>query len=450
MMRGRQLNRMWAGSLAAIVGWEILPRLALSAPAAPPAAARGPVADAVAGTHVPLAHGAVTFDRDIAPIVFGNCSSCHRPGEVAPFSLLSYQDVRKRAQQIAEVTGQRVMPPWKADEGSEKFHDARRLSEAQIATIKQWAAAGAPEGSAADLPPEPHFTSDWHLGPPDAIFSPSEDYTVAADGSDIYRCFVIPTDYNEDRWVTAMEVRPGNRAVVHHVLVYLDTGGRARQKDAADPGPGYTSGGGIGFMPSGYLGGWAPGNLPRRLPEGVGIRLPKGVDIVLQVHYHRTGKEETDRSKIALYFSQVPVDKQMNVLPLVPLGLHIPAGDKSYQIEAAFPVLMDATLLRVSPHMHLLGHDMTVTAKLPDGTQKKLVCVPEWDFNWQTTYSLKDPIKLPAGSTVSLVAHYDNSADNPRNPNNPPLPIRWGEKTSDEMCIAFLDFTVDAQHLAPK
>lgn len=401
---------------------------------------------------VPLTKGAPTFNKDIAPIVYDNCSSCHHPGEVAPFSLMTYQDVQKRAKQIALVTSDHVMPPWKADEGQEKFHDARLLSAGQINTIKQWTDAGTPEGNVADLPAAPKFNSDWHLGEPDAAFEPTASYTLAAEGDDIYRCFVLPTNYDADRWISAMEVRPGNRTVVHHVLVFLDTSGKARQKEqqknAADTQPGYTSGGGPGFMPSGYLGAWAPGNEQRRLPDGIGFRLPKGADIVLQVHYHRSGKAEIDHTKIALYFSQKPVDKEMHVLPLLPFGLNIDAGDKNSEATAQFPALFDATLWHVSPHMHLLGHDMTVSATLPDGTEKKLVTVPDWDFNWQTTYAFQEPVKLPRGSMVKLRAHFDNSTDNPRNPNNPPRPVKWGERTSDEMCIAFLDFTVDSEHLA--
>ena len=409
-------------------------------------AARPVLADEPA--YVPLPKGSVTFNKDIAPIVYANCSNCHRPNEVAPFTLQSYADVKKHARLIARVTADRSMPPWKADEGAEKFHDARRLSAQQIGLIQQWADDGAPEGKAADAPPSPKFEDGWQAGPPDAVFEPSESYTLAAEGDDIYRCFVVKSNFAEDRWVSAMEVRPGNRLVVHHVIVYLDTNGQARKKDEADAGPGYTSFGGPGFPPAGTLGGWAPGNFPRRLPQGVGIKLPKGADVVLQVHYHRSGKEEVDRSKIGVYFCDAPVDKELHVLPLAQLALNIPPGEKNYEAKVSFPVPLDVTVLHVVPHMHLLGRDMTVTTTLPDGTTKKLVNVPDWDFNWQTTYAFKDPVKIPAGSKVSLVAHYDNSTDNPRNPNNPPRLTKWGEETTDEMCIAFFGFTRDDEHLA--
>lgn len=399
--------------------------------------------------YIPLPKGTLNFNKHIAPIIYDNCASCHRPGEVAPFSLLTYQDVQKRARQIALVTADHTMPPWKADAGHEQFLDARLLSQQQIGMIQQWAAEGAPEGKAADLPPLPKFASGWKLGQPDAIFEPDEPYHVAADGADVYRCFVIPTNYTEDRWVSAVEVHPDNRKIVHHVIAFLDKTGQARKLDAADPGPGYTStGGGIGFSPkSGGLGGWAPGNEPRLLPAGLGIYLPKGTDIVLQVHYHKSGKPETDRTKIGLYFSKTPVDKRVRTVPMLYLPLRIPAGDKQYVVHTDMKAPADITVQGIMPHMHLLGREMTVTATPPNGATRKLVHVPDWDFNWQTTYAFKEPVPLPVGSKLELSARYDNSAENPVNPHNPPQEVRWGEETTNEMCIAFVYYTVDAEHL---
>lgn len=404
-------------------------------------------AQSTEAAYVPLPKGSVTFNKHIAPIVFSNCSPCHRSGEVAPFALLNYEDTRKRAKQIALVTRSRYMPPWKADEGREKFHDARRLSNQEIGLIEQWARDGAPQGDAKDLPATPKFATGWALGEPDAVFQPDTEYSLAAEGDDVYRCFVLPTNYAEDRYLSAFEIRSGNRKIVHHVIAYLDTQGRARKLDEADAGPGYTSFGGIGFNPSGALGGWAPGISPQRLPQGVGILLPKGADIILQVHYHKSGKPEIDRTKLGAYFSKEPVDKQLRVAPIANLGIRIPAGNKNYQARASMTAPADISVLQVTPHMHLLGHDMTVTATLPDKTQQKLVRVPEWDFNWQTTYTLRQPIQLPAGSRVDVEAHYDNSEDNIVNPNTPPKEVTWGEQTTDEMLIAFIHYTVDAEHL---
>lgn len=394
--------------------------------------------------------GTVTFTKDIAPILYQNCTSCHRPGEAAPFSLSAYADAKKRARQIALVTEQRVMPPWKADSHGE-FQDERRLTDAQIALVKEWAAEGAKEGKLADLPAPPHFAPGWALGPPDLILTPARTYSVTAEGRDVYRCYVIPTDFAEDRFVSTIDVRPGNRAVVHHAIAYIDTSGTARKLEAAshDGSPGYPEGGGIGFLPAGMLGGWAPGALPHRLPAGTGILLPKGADVVLEVHYHKDGKPETDQTQVALYFNKETVDKPMHLFPLANLGLRIPPGDKNYEIHAKLPVIFDATLLTIFPHMHTLGRQMTVTATLPSGAKQTLIDVPDWDFSWQGFYAYKQPVHLPAGSRIDLVAHYDNSEDNPRNPSHPPKLVTWGEQTTDEMCLCYLGFTVDAEHVAP-
>ena len=395
----------------------------------------------------PKAKGALTYTKDIAPILFKNCTSCHRPGEVAPFSLLTYQDAKKRAAQIAAVTESRFMPPWKADPAYGEYHDARYLTDAQMASLKQWAAEGASEGDPRDLPPLPKFVEGWSLGEPDAIFEPKEEYMLGAEGRDEYRCFILPTNNTEDRYVAAMEVRPGNRTVVHHVLAFLDTTGTARRLDAADPAPGYSTFGGVGFLPSGGLGGWAPGNQPRFLPEGVGTLLPKGADIVLQVHYHRSGKTEKDRTRIGLYYSKKPVDKSLRIGMVVQPFLSIPAGKANYTTNAALNIPKNVTVHQVTPHMHLLGREMAVTAKLPDGSEKRLVRIPDWDFNWQINYAFKEPLPLPQGSRVQMTARYDNSSSNPRNPNRPPRQVGWGEQTTDEMCIAFLFYTMDAEQL---
>jgi mono/diheme cytochrome c family protein len=391
---------------------------------------------------------APTFDKDIAPMVFKNCAICHRPGEVAPFSLLTYGDVCKRAKQIVRVTGERIMPPWKAEAGFGEFANDRHLTPDQIALFQDWAEGGGPEGSSADLPPAPKFTDGWTLGEPDVVLEPDEDYELAAEGPDIYRCFVIPTKFTEDHYVSALEVRPGNRKVVHHVIVHFDTTGAARKLDALDPGPGYTSFGGVGFRSSGMIGGWAPGILPSFLPEGVGRLVPSGADLVVQVHYHRSGKPETDRTKVGLYFTRGTVDKKVRAWPVAELALRIPAGESDYVARASLTVPQDVTAYRVTPHMHLLGREMKVTATLPDGTVMPLVHVTNWDFNWQTAYVFKTPLHLPAGSRVDLEAHYDNSAGNPLNPANPPKTVRWGEQTTDEMCLAFVTYTRDKEHLA--
>jgi len=388
----------------------------------------------------------LTFTKDIAPIVWKNCAECHRAGEVGPFPLTSYQDVARRAKTICAAIDKGAMPPWKAAP-VQRYHDERVLSAEQVGLIKQWAAEGAREGNPADLPPMPKFNSGWKLGTPDLVLEMPEEFSVAAEGRDVYRNFVIPTGLTEDRWLAAVEVHPGNRGVVHHVIVHFDTSGQARELDARDPGPGYGRGaGGIGLRGGGQIGGWAPGNDARLAPTGVGRLLPKNADIVLQVHYNKSGKPEKDRTKVGLHFVKGPVDQRWHTFPLV-ARLSIPAGDPDYVTRSTIPVPTDSTLHSIMPHMHLVGREMKVTATLPNGKEVPLVHVPQWDFNWQMTYAFAEPVKLPRGSRINMEAHYDNSSKNPSNPNNPPRAIRWGEQTNDEMCLAYLNFTYDGERL---
>ncbi len=277
-----------------------------------------------------------------------------------------------------------------------------------------------------------------------------EPYTVGPDGKDIYQCFVIPTDASEDRWVSAIEVQPGNPRVVHHVIVYLDTSGAARKLDAADPAPGYTNptpGSGPGFEGAMMLGGWAPGNEPRRLPRGSGRLLPKGADRVMEVHYHKNGKQEQDCTRFGMYFVEGPVRKQVHIGMLINDTFRIPPGDADHVVRASHPVTEDITVLNVLPHMHMIGRSMKLTAALPDAREKPLIELPDWDFNWQLTYVYKEPVTLPKGARIELEARYDNSAQNPNNPHRPPKEMRWGPQTTDEMCLAFFEFTRDDEDL---
>lgn len=413
--------------------------------AAEPSSAVAP-APAVTATPASGTAASVTFTHDIAPIVFNQCMTCHRPGEVGPFPLTTYAEVKRKSKTILDVIDDSYMPPWHAASHGQ-FLNERKLTAEQKAAFHAWVAAGAPEGNPAELPPQPHFTEGWQTGEPDLVLEPSESYTLAAEGRDVYRCFVIPTGLTEDRYVQTVEVRPGNRSVVHHVIIYIDTSGEGRRLDAADPGPGYTSFGGVGFTPAGGLSGWVPGISPTALPSGVGYFLPKNADLVVQVHYHKDGKEETDRTRVGLFFNKQPVDKRYRSFPVAYRRLHIPAGADHYTAEANLPIPGNVTVLSVIPHMHWLGRDMVVTATLPDGTDQELVNVPDWDFNWQTSYWFKEPLKLPRGSSLHLQASYDNSAKNPHNPNSPPKDVTWGEQTTNEMCLAFVGYTVDAEHL---
>jgi hypothetical protein len=405
-----------------------------------------------------------TYHRDVAPILQKNCQECHRPGQVAPFSLLEYAQARKRADDIAEVTGQRTMPPWHASttEGG-PFRDARVLDDRERKTLADWAEAGAPEGDPKEGPAPRVWNSDWPLGPPDLVLKVSEPYSVGASGPDEYRVFVLPAGLTAGRWIAAADFRPGNRKVVHHILAAYDTSGNARKLDAADPGPGYaTSGGGYGrlpsglpFMPSGQLWGWAPGRRPNRSPQGTARALPAGSDVLLQVHYHKSGKPETDACTIGLYFADGPVDKQIRSAIVLPPragffgkpDLRIPPGASHHEVKGEMAIRQDSHLLAVFPHMHLLGRDLVMTAVRPDGSRQTLIRIDDWDFNWQTPYEFVTPVALPKGTRVEMVAHFDNSPGNLRNPSKPPVAVSWGEETTDEMCIGFMQLTVDAEHL---
>jgi len=377
----------------------------------------------------------VSFTKDVAPILYKHCVRCHRPGEVGPFSLLTYEDAAKRAAFIAEITHKRQMPPYHADPNYGDFKNVRRLSDAELATIASWAKAGAPEGNKADLPPQPQFAMGWQLGKPDLILKMPEAFTVPANAQDIYQVFVIPTGVTENRTVAAVEFRPGNPKVVHHAILYLDNSGAARRKDEADQELGYRSFGGLGFMPSGGLGGWAPGVSALKLPAGFAKYLAKNSDLALQIHYHPSGKEEIDQSQVGIYFTKEPVQHIVTGISLFSTKIFIPPGDNDYRMVEEVEIPCDVHAMGVWPHMHLLGREMKLTAELPDGKLLPMLWVKDWDFNWQDGYEYRQPQKLPKGTKLKLEARYDNSAENPQNPNSPPALVYYGEKTTNEMCL---------------
>ncbi|HYG77594.1 MAG TPA: EF-hand domain-containing protein [Planctomycetota bacterium] len=382
----------------------------------------------------------VTFNKHVAPIIFANCTGCHRDGEVAPFALNNYADAKSHAKQIARVTKSRFMPPWKAEPGYGDFHDARRLSDQQIATITKWVEQGSIEGNAADLPPAPQFKDGWSLGEPDLILKMPEAYTVPAEGKDVYRCFVLPMDIPEDKYVAAVEYRPSNRKVVHHALFFLDTTGAARRKDAQDPEPGYKSFAGPGIIPTGGLGGWAPGAFARRLSDDAGRKMNKGSDFVLQIHFHPSGKPEKEQSSVGIYFTKKTPEKVVQGFALRSRKIDIPPGEKNYKVSDTYVTPIDTQLLGITPHAHLICREMKAEATLPDGKIQPLIWIKDWDFNWQDQYLYEKPLKLPKGTKLSMEFTYDNSAENIRNPSNPPKRVTWGEQTEDEMAILFLQF----------
>ncbi len=377
----------------------------------------------------------VTFTKDVAPILYKHCVQCHRPGEVGPFSLLTYADAAKRADFIAQITQKRQMPPFHADPNYGDFKNVRRLSDAELATLAAWAKAGAPEGNKALLPAPPQFNGGWQLGVPDLILKMPEPFLVPANSHDIYQVFVLPTGLITDRTFAAVEFRPGNRRVVHHAIMYLDNSGAARKKDEADKELGYRSFDGLGFLPSGGLGGWAPGVSALNLPAGFGKFLAKNSDLALQIHYHPSSKDETDQSQVGIYFTKQPPQRIVTGIAMYNTKIFIPPGEKDYRMVEEVELPCDVHAMGVWPHMHLLGREMKLTAVLPDGKLVPMLWIKDWDFNWQDGYEYRQPLQLPKGTKLKLEARYDNSAENPQNPNSPPALVYYGEKTTNEMCM---------------
>lgn len=398
-----------------------------------------------------------TFNKEVVRLFQQNCQSCHHPGDIAPFSLMSYKEARPWAASIREQVLTKAMPPWKPLPGCGDFKEARALTQDAINTIVAWVDGGAPEGSAADLPAPLQFTEGWPLGQPDFI-AQTETYTPPP-GKDTYRCFSVPTaELRGDRWLQGLDVQPGNRKVVHHVIAYADPLGKSVELDQKEAGPGYTCFGGPGFDisfglnevlsgSSPMLGGWAPGSRGYFAPEGNGIKLPSSTNarVVLQVHYHPTAEAETDQTAVGFYFAQKPVSKAMLPLPLVNQSFAIPAGAKAHQVTARFTATGFAgKILGITPHMHLLGKQIKVEMTQPGQPTQCLVNVPNWNFNWQGSYLYQNPIPFAANSRVDLTCVFDNSTENPFQPNSPPKVVRWGEETTDEMALAFVAFTLDA------
>jgi mono/diheme cytochrome c family protein len=393
----------------------------------------------------------VTFSEHIAPILYNNCVTCHRPGEAAPFPLISYEDVAKRGRLLATVTASRYMPPWHAEPGFGDFADERRLTDAEIQSIAEWVQQGMPRGNTANMPKMPTFTEGWQLGQPDLVLEMPEAFDVPADGPDIYRNFAIPTGTTEDKWVRAVEFRPGTRRVVHHALFQFARGGAVAELIPSDGKPGF--GGAMpvrfvpAFAPAGDLGGWAVGTTPRFLPENLSWTMSKGSDFILQLHLHPTGKAEKERSKIGLYFATTPPPRKVRELSAPGLfgalaNIDIPPGEKAYVVKGTARTWADMRAYSVMAHAHYLGKEMKAIATLPDGTTKPLLWIKDWNFSWQDRYVYKQPVELPKGTRIDVTITYDNSADNPRNPCNPPRRVQFGVQSYDEMgAVAFQTMT---------
>ncbi len=375
----------------------------------------------------------VTFARDVAPVLYARCAECHRPGGASGVSLLTYREARAHARQIVSVTASRVMPPWQPEPGWGAFEGERRLSADEIDVFRRWVDAGTPEGDPADAPPVPAQRGDWQLGTPDLVLT-MPLFTLGADGADVFRNFVLPVPESGLRYVRAWEFKPGNAAVVHHATMQVDTEGRSRQFDEEDPAAGYE-----GLIapsaraPDGFFLDWAPGHRPATAIPGTAWALPPSSDLVMMLHLRPSGRPEPVQASLALYFADEPPARTPVMVRLTRQALDIPAGTTAYTIRDSYVVPVDMDIHTVQPHAHYLAREITGTATRPDGSVIPLIRIAAWDFNWQDVYHYAAPVRVPAGTVLSMQIVYDNSAANPRNPNQPPVRVTYGQQTSDEM-----------------
>jgi len=370
-----------------------------------------------------LMAAAPTFSKDVAPILYNRCAECHRAGEAAPMALTSYQEARPWAKAIKAAVLQRKMPPWLADQHYGSFANDRRLSNKEIETLAAWADGGAPEGDAKLTPAVPHFETGWIIGKPDAVIDTGTDYAVPAQGTVAYQYFTVATNFTEDKWVESAEVRPDKRAVVHHVIAFL------QEPD------------GRGSPLANLLVGYAPGEQPMRLNPGTAKLIKAGSKIIFQVHYTPNGTATTDRSYIGLRFAKEAPKFRAVTANATNRGFAIPPGDPNYQVKSTWTARQEVTLLGLMPHMHLRGKDFKYTVVYPDGREEVLLDVLKYDFGWQLHYDLKAPINLPEGTRIDCVAHFDNSPNNKFNP-DPSKEVKWGDQTWEEMMMGFFDYSV--------
>jgi hypothetical protein len=372
----------------------------------------------------------VTFTRDVAPILFNRCIECHRAGEIAPMSLLTYQEVRPWAKSIRQRVAERSMPPWSADPHYGKFSNDPSLSQKEIDTIVSWVDAGSPKGEEKDMPPAPKFVEGWTIGKPDVVLAMQEEYSVPADGAVPYLYFTIPTGFKEDKWIQAMEIKPGNRSVVHHVIAFVQEAGATGQGGAQQG--------------RGQLGGITPNKTGVVFAPGTARLVKAGSNLVFQMHYTTNGEATKDRTSIGLVFAKQPPTRTLITGNALNARFVIPPGESNHEVKSSTTFKEDVHLTSFMPHMHFRGKDFTYTAVYPDGRSEILLSVPKYDFNWQLTYVLEKPVALPKGTRLDCVAHFDNSTRNKFNP-DPTKEVRWGDQTWEEMMIGWFSFTRDAE-----
>ena len=392
-----------------------------------------------------------TFTKDVVPILQARCQTCHRPGEAAPMSLLTYQEVRPWAKAIKEAVLLRRMPPWFADSSVGHFKNDRSLSQSEISTLISWVDTGAPEGNAKDLPPALEFVTGWNIGEPDLVLEMPQAFDVPASGTVDYQYVILPQKFQEDRWVQAAEVRPGARSAVHHVIAFIREPGSKWMRDKAPGVPFVPDANEKGDRPSitgDVLAGYAPGVPAVQLAPGQGRLVKAGSDIVFQLHYTANGKPAQDRSKVGVVFCKAPPETRVMTLAANNSRFTIPPGDPNYKVESQLELAHDVTLRGLAPHMHLRGKDFEYRLIFPTGEQQTILRVPRYDFNWQLWYNPSEDMLLPKGTKVACTAHFDNSANNPANP-DPSKAVKYGEQSWEEMMIGFFDVAFDAK-LDPK
>ena len=376
------------------------------------------------------------FTKNIAPLIFKNCSSCHRPGQVAPFSLLTYEDVKKHSKEIVELTAKREMPPWKAKHGYGNFEGERRLSDADIKMIAQWVKGGMEFGDEKDLPAAPAFIDSWQMGTPDLILYMPESLTIPSNTPDFFVSFILPLSISEDKYIKAMDILPSNRRVVHHSTLLMDTAGTQRKEDdrviRGEMNATNVSANEI------MIGGWAPGGQVRPYPDGLARRLPKSADLILETHFHPTGKTEVERTAIGLYFADKKQPKEPVNIIYSNVNINIPPNEvKTIKIDRVLDD--DLNVYGIVAHAHFICKDIKVHAILPDGKDLPLLWIPDWDFNWQEQYRYEKPFVLPKGTRILADFIFDNTSENIHNPNSPPSRIKYGGESRNEMANIMLN-----------
>ena len=371
----------------------------------------------------------VTYTKDVAPIINKRCIECHRQGEAAPMTFTSYKEVRPWAKAIREATASRKMPPWLADPHYGKFSNDRRMTDKELETINAWVAAGAPEGDPKLMPELPIFAEGWTIGKPDQIIDMGTDFDIPATGTVPYKYFKVPTNFTEDKWIEAVEIRPGVRGAIHHVIVFVqEPGGKATE---------FNNGGNL-------LTGYAPGEQAVVFPKGTAKLVRAGSSFNFQLHYTPNGKEAKDRSYVGLRFAKAPPEERAVTGNAINGSFKIPAGADAHEVKSSTTFKQEVILTGFMPHMHVRGKDFKYTLVMPDGKEEVLLSVPKYDFNWQLSYDLAKPITIPVGARIDCVAHFDNSANNKYNP-DPTKEVRWGDQTWEEMMIGWYTYTVPAK-----